>query len=84
VWEFKARLDGTPSGIPTLLRDLETDVKVQQELMRHADISTTLNIYTQALSKKKAARKAVKALLKDRNKKGTVSGPQVVLKGFSL
>jgi integrase len=56
---------------------------VQQELMRHADISTTLNVYTQAVSKKKrnAARKAVKALLKDRNKKGTVSGPQVVPTG---
>jgi integrase len=54
----------------SLLRDLGTDVKVQQELMRHADISTTMNIYTQAVSekKRKAARKAVKALLKDRNK----------------
>ncbi len=54
----------------SLLRDLETDVKVQQELLRHANISTTLNIYTQAVSKtkRKAARKAVKVLLKDRNK----------------
>jgi hypothetical protein len=51
--------------------------------MRHADISTTLNVYTQAVSKKKgnAARKAAKALLKDRNKKGTVSGPQVAPTG---
>jgi len=50
----------------SLLRDLGTDVKVQQELLRHADISTTMNIYTQAVSekKRKAARKAVKALLK--------------------
>jgi site-specific recombinase XerD len=43
-----------------------TDVKVQQELLRHADISTTLNIYTQAVSKqkRKAASKVVKTLLK--------------------
>jgi integrase len=33
----------------TLLRSLEVDVKVQQELLRHADIRTTLNIYTQAV-----------------------------------
>jgi integrase len=67
----------------SLLRDLETDVKVQQELLRHADISTTLNIYTQAVSKKKrkAARKAVKVLLKDQNKKGAMTGPQVVRNG---
>ena len=54
----------------SLLRDLATDVKVQQELLRHADIFTTLNIYTQAVStkKRKAARRAVKALLKPLNK----------------
>ncbi len=33
----------------TLLRSLEVDVKVQQELLRHADIRTTMNIYTQAV-----------------------------------
>ena len=33
----------------TLLRFLEVDVKVQQELLRHADIRTTMNIYTQAV-----------------------------------
>ncbi|MFL6464908.1 MAG: tyrosine-type recombinase/integrase [Bryobacteraceae bacterium] len=32
-----------------LLRQHEVDVKVPQELLRHADIRTTLNIYTQAL-----------------------------------
>jgi len=37
----------------TLLRALGTDVKVQQELLRHADVSTTLNIYTQAVSQQK-------------------------------
>ena len=33
----------------TLLRSLEVDVKVQQELLGHADIRTTMNIYTQAV-----------------------------------
>jgi site-specific recombinase XerD len=33
-----------------VLRAHGTDVKVQQELLRHADISTTLNVYTQAVS----------------------------------
>jgi integrase len=33
----------------TLLRSLEVDIKVQQELLRHADIRTTMNIYTQAV-----------------------------------
>ena len=33
----------------TLLRAFGVDVKVQQELLRHADIRTTMNIYTQAV-----------------------------------
>jgi integrase len=28
---------------------LKVDVKVQQELLRHADIRTTLNVYTQGV-----------------------------------
>ena len=32
----------------TLLRALRVDVKVQQELLCHADIRTTMKIYTQA------------------------------------
>ncbi len=50
----------------TLLRALGADVKVQQELLRHADITSTLNVYTQAISeqKKEAASKVVKSLLK--------------------
>ena len=35
--------------VSTMLRALKVDVKVQQELLRHADIRTTLNIYTQAV-----------------------------------
>jgi hypothetical protein len=36
-----------------MLRSLGTDVKVQQELLRHADVRTTLNIYTQAVTAQK-------------------------------
>jgi hypothetical protein len=41
------------------------DIKVQQELMRHADIRTTLNIYTQAVPsrKKRAQEKIVLSVL---------------------
>lgn len=37
----------------TLLRSVGTDIKVQQELLRHANIQTTMNIYTQAVSDQK-------------------------------
>jgi integrase len=33
----------------TLLHSLGVDLKVQQELLRHADVRTTMNIYTQAV-----------------------------------
>ena len=33
----------------TMLHALGVDLKVQQELMRHADVRTTMNIYTQAV-----------------------------------
>ena len=38
-----------------LLRANHTDVKVQQELLRHSNIATTMNIYTQAVSDQKRA-----------------------------
>ena len=49
----------------TLLAELDTKPAVQKELLRHANISTTMNVYTRAVQKslRKAARKAVKALL---------------------
>jgi len=34
----------------TLLRGNGEDIKVQQELMRHADIRTTMNVYGDALT----------------------------------
>ena len=37
----------------SMLRALGTDIKVQQELMRHTDIRTTMNLYTQANSDQK-------------------------------
>ena len=51
-----------------MLRELGTDVKVQQELLRHADVRTTLQIYTQAPSnqKREAVRKLVKMVLAKR------------------
>lgn len=39
----------------SMLRQLGVDVKVQQELLRHADIRTTINVYTQAVSEQKRA-----------------------------
>ena len=42
----------------TLLRANGTDVKVQSELLRHSNIQTTLNVYTQAVSEQKRAAQA--------------------------
>ncbi len=38
-----------------MLRQLGVDLKVQQELLRHADVRTTMNVYTQAVSEQKRA-----------------------------
>lgn len=51
----------------TLLKANGEDVKVVQELMRHANISTTMNIYTKALtSAKREAQSRVVDVLLDR------------------
>lgn len=49
----------------TLLRRNGEDIKVQQELIRHADIRTTMNLYTQADSdqKRQAHSKIVEMVL---------------------
>jgi site-specific recombinase XerD len=39
----------------TLLRANGADIKVQSELLRHSNIGTTLNLYTQAVSEQKRA-----------------------------
>ncbi len=48
-----------------LLREHEVDIKVQQALLRHADIRTTMNIYTQAVPRavREANRKVVRDIL---------------------
>ncbi len=52
----------------SLLHDLGTPLAVQKKLLRHADIQTTMNVYTQAMSptKREAAHKIVEALLKEK------------------
>ena len=49
----------------TLLNEVGTDIKVQQSLLRHADIRTTMNIYTRASSdrQRRANSKVVSMLL---------------------
>ena len=37
----------------TMLRSIGTDIKVQQELLRHSTIQSTMNVYTQAVSEQK-------------------------------
>ena len=39
----------------TLLNETEAPMKVQQELMRHADIRTTMNVYGKAMDESKRA-----------------------------
>jgi integrase len=46
-------------GYSTLLRANGADIKVQQELLRHSNVQTTLQIYTQAVSEQKRAANAV-------------------------
>jgi len=38
-----------------MLRAAEVDIKVQQELLRHSTIQSTMNIYTQAVGERKRA-----------------------------
>ena len=53
----------------TLLKANNEDVKVVQELMRHANISTTMNIYTKVLTPaKREAQSRVVDVLMDRSR----------------
>ena len=49
----------------TLLRALGTDIKVQQSLRRHANIATTMNVYTEAVpeQEREAAGRVAEGLL---------------------
>ncbi len=53
----------------TLLRSAHVDLKVQQELLRHSTIQSTINIYTRAVAKQKRAanRLVVGSLLRAQN-----------------
>ena len=52
----------------TLLHAYGTDMKVQQELLRHSDIRTTMNIYTHTVSPalREANSKVVRMILPER------------------
>ncbi len=56
---------GNPTPYRTLLDETGAPMKVQQELMRHASIQTTMNVYGQALSstKRQANSKVVQMVL---------------------
>ncbi len=51
----------------TLLKGIGEDVKVVEELMRHANISVTLNIYAQAITQTKRDAQTELSLLLDKN-----------------
>ena len=67
-------------------------MKVVQELMRHANISVTLNIYAQAITQtKRDAQSRVVSLLLDKNEKkpsnralSDVSGRTKFWRGFAV
>jgi integrase len=52
---FRGHFDKAFQVLNRLLRANHTDVKVQQELLRHSNIATTMNVYTQAVSEQKRA-----------------------------
>lgn len=60
----KSPLDGQVP-LPETLKSSGEDIKVVQELMRHANITTTMNVYTKALTpaKREAQRRVVDILL---------------------
>jgi integrase len=71
----RAGIDGKTIGwhnfrhtLGTLLRVLGTDIKVAQDLLRHANSRTTLDIYTHSVSQQKrdANTKVVELLLPGR------------------
>ena len=59
------RLPCLPAHYPTVLKANGEDVNVVQELMRHASIQTTMNIYGKAMtdSKRQAHSKVVEMVL---------------------
>jgi len=63
-----------------LLRSMGADIKVQQELLRHSTVQSTMNVYTQAVSEqKRIANSTVVALLFGRMALVTANGNQQAL-----
>jgi site-specific recombinase XerD len=65
----------------TLLHALGVDLKVQRELLRHADVRTTMNIYTRAIPKALERRLAKSFAWCSQRKLPSVNGPS---KGHKL
>ena len=64
----------------TLLRSMGADIKVQQELLRHSTVQSTMNVYTQAVSEqKRIANSAVVGLLLGRSILVITNGSQQAL-----
>src|SRR6266481_1125747 len=62
----RSALDGTHSGstYSTMLKSVGADIKVMQELLRHASVRCTLDTYTQAIMPaKRAAQAAVVSMI---------------------
>lgn len=69
----------------TLLRSLGADIKVQQELLRHSTVQSTMNVYTQAVSEqKRIANSAVVGLLVGRCAFAFANGNQQALTAAGL
>jgi integrase len=69
----------------TLLRGLGADIKVQQELLRHSTVQSTMNVYTQAISEqKRIANSTVVGLLFGRGTFGLFNGNQQALSAARL
>jgi integrase len=69
----------------TLLRGLGADIKVQQELLRHSTVQSTMNVYTQAISEqKRIANSTVVGLLFGRGASALSNGNQQALSAARL
>ncbi len=60
----------------SILKDNDEDVKVVEELLRHASTKVTLDVYAQALTPAKRAAQRKVALMIRENLSGTASVPR--------
>ena len=69
----------------TLLRSMGADIKVQQELLRHSTVQSTMNVYTQAVSEqKRIANSTVVGLLFGRSAFALTNGNQQAMSAARL